>query len=559
MKSDFYGILPFGAIPSENQIRHFELGKKAFFHFGVNTFSNKEWGDGNELEQIFNPTDCDVRSWIRDIKGAGFKLAIITAKHHDGFCLWPSSFTKHSVKNSPYKNGTGDIIKEFTDACHEYNIKVGIYISPWDRHASTWGTAEYSKHFADQLTELVTQYGKIDEIWWDGAGSKETPYDWGRWAYIIKKHQPNALIFGSMGATPYIDLRWVGNEAGFAGKTHYASINEDNIYVENVSFLNSGEFMGERYIPAEVDVSIRPGWFYHEDQDDQVKSPLELDEIWFRSVGNNAMMLLNFPPNKAGRLFPKDVQNAIISNRRIEKMLSVNFLVGSKIKTYNQYCANTDIYNAVLSDDDLFYASSENKAIVDIVLPENTPEFNVIILGEKVELGERITEFTLECLDSGAPEILARGTSVGYLRALKFKSTKGRNLRLTIVGAVTPITLRKLSLNVYDNEGETSAVSSEKQNLAELKSAELILSENEKRVQVMFGGIYPFDTISFMTRWRGKYKISAFDGSKYYCVAEGDAKQYRVTHKLNEPIRDSYQVMIECEKGFALEPEINIQ
>ena len=559
MADKFYGIKPFGATPSETQLNHLALGKKAFFHFGVNTFSNKEWGDGSELEQLFDPTDCDVRSWIRSIKAAGFKLAIITAKHHDGFCLWPSKYTEHSIKNSPYKNGTGDIIREFTDACREYNIKVGIYISPWDRHSPFWGSSEYSKYYANQLTELVSQYGKIDEIWWDGAGSKETPYDWGLWAYIVKKHQPDAVIFGSMGATPYVEMRWVGNEAGFAGKTHYASINEDKLFIENVSFLNSGELLGERYIPAEVDVSIRPGWFYHEDQDDAVKKPIELDELWFRSVGNNAIMLLNFPPDRKGRLSDIDVRNAIISNRRITKMLAVNLLEGAELNASNQYCENTDIYKAVLSDDELLYISESNQAVINITLPENTPPFNVIILGEQVKLGERITEFTLECVDNDEPELLVSGTSVGYLRAMKFKTAKYRKLRLTVKAATAPFTLRTLSLNIYDNEGEKSAISEEKQNLATQKSAEIILSDDRKCAQVMFGGIYPFDTVSFMTKWRGKYKISAFDGSKYYTLFEGVTNQFRVTHKLDEPVRTSYQLKIECENGLATDPDIIIQ
>ena len=215
----YFGIKPFGATPTREQLNHLKIGKKAFIHFGVNTFSEKEWGDGTERESLFNPTDMNVRGWIRDIKNAGFELAIITAKHHDGFCLWPSKYTEHSVKNSPYKNGEGDVIREFTDACHEYNIKAGIYISPWDRNSAYWGKDEYSLYYAKQLEELVTQYGRIDEIWWDGAGSGETKYDFELWVRIIKSHQPEALIFGSMGAAPYVSLRWVGNEDGYFSAT----------------------------------------------------------------------------------------------------------------------------------------------------------------------------------------------------------------------------------------------------------------------------------------------------------------------------------------------------
>ncbi|MBQ4071904.1 MAG: alpha-L-fucosidase [Clostridia bacterium] len=560
MYEEFYGIAPFGQVPTEEQLAHMELGKKIFFHFGTNTFCNKEWGDGSEMEESFNPTDCNVREWISDARAAGFKLAIITAKHHDGFCLWPSEYTTHSIKNSPYKNGRGDIIREFTDACHEYNMKVGIYISPWDRHSPYWGTAEYSVYYANQLTELLTGYGKIDEIWWDGAGSRETPYDWGRWAYLIKKYQPTAQIFGSMGATPYVSLRWVGNEAGFAGRTHYASIDENDLFVEDVGVLNTGRLKGERYIPAEVDVSIRPGWFYHEEQDELVKTPLELDELWFRSVGNNAMMLLNIPPDRRGRLPRADIKNAITSHKRIEKMLSVNLLWGAELSASSQHCDATDIIKATLPDDGLFYASGDGRATVDILLPEGTPEYNVLLLGEFVRLGERITEFKLEAIDSGEPQLLCSGTSVGYLRAVRFDKTDKKHLRLTLVGAAKPLTLRTLSLNVYDSEGERGATDSGKTNLARLKSAEIIFSEDNKSARVMFGGIFPFDTIAFSAHWHGgKYTLYAFDGSKYYPIGEGVAKKYRVVHKLPEPIRTSYQILIEYEKSFSTEPDIVVQ
>ena len=209
MQGGYFGIKPFGATPSGRQLNHMKFGKKAFIHFGINTFCNKEWGDGTENIELFAPSSLNVRGWIRDLKEAGFEFVILTAKHHDGFCLWPSKYTEHSIKNTPYKNGEGDIVREFTDACREFNVKAGIYVSPWDRYSKYWGTDEYSRQYAGQIEEIVTQYGRIDEIWWDGAGSHETKYDWGLWAYIIRTHQPEAVIFGSIGATPYAEMRWV--------------------------------------------------------------------------------------------------------------------------------------------------------------------------------------------------------------------------------------------------------------------------------------------------------------------------------------------------------------
>lgn len=554
--NNLHGIEPFGATPNYRQIEMFKVGKKAFFHFGVNTFSNLEWGHGTEDPSSFNPTDIDVRSWIKGIKSAGFKMAILTAKHHDGFCLWPSKYTEYSVKNSPYKNGKGDIVREFTDACREFNIKIGIYVSPWDKNAPFWNTPDYSKYYADQLTEILTGYGKIDEIWWDGAGSTSALYDYGLWAYLVRKYQPDAVIFGSMGASNYAEQRWVGNEAGYAGTTHYASINYDMIRKETIEDMNRGIIGGELYIPAEVDVSIRPGWFYHEEQDEKVKSSRELDKLWFRSIGRNAMMLLNFPPDRSGRIVETDINNAIESNRRINKMLSVNYADNAKLSADSTYSRNTDIYNSVCNDFDLFYASAPDKseAVIDILLP--TPEeYNVLLLGEKIELGERITSYKLECLDDGEPFIVCEGTSVGHLKATRFKLGCYKHLRLSLVGIVAPVTLRHLALHCYeeDNSDPTNALS--KENLAALKSSNITFSSDRKEAIINFGGIYSFDTVSFLGALWGNYEISAFDGSKFYSIASGYSPEYRVTVKFDEAIEGSYQIKITSENGFSIEPD----
>lgn len=556
-----HGIAPYGALPTDRQIEHLKMGRKAFFHFGVNTFIDVEWGNGTETEQLFNPTDIDIRSWIRNIKAAGFELAIITAKHHDGFCLWPSKYTEHSVKNSPYKNGKGDIIREFTDACHEFNMKVGVYISPWDRNSVYWGSPEYSEFYAKQLEEILTQYGKIDEIWWDGAGSSEAKYDWGRWAYLIRKHQPDAVIFGSMGATPYVEMRWVGTEAGFAGTTHYASINTDMVFKETVEDMNTGIIGGDLYIPAEVDVSIRPGWFYHADQDDKVKSSRILDRIWFRSVGNNAIMLLNFPPDTRGRLCPIDVTNAIESYQRISKMLATDLLAGADITADSCYCADTGIEKAATKDYELFYASSSDKktAVIDMIL--RTPSrANTLILGEMVELGERIVSHKLEAVDGDTVTTLAEGTSIGFKRAVRFVEGEYSHLRLTIEGITAPVTLNTLSLHLYEAEEDDSTNSATKVNLAKLSSAKIEIADDNKSANIHFGGIYPFDTVSFVTSWpfAEKYEIFAFDGSKYYPIANGAADSYYVNVKLDKPIESSYQVKIVMDACFAMEPDFNI-
>ena len=560
MKTDFYGILPYGATPNYRQIRMYEIGKKAFFHFGVNTFTNVEWGDGKEKAEIFDPTETDVRSWIRSIKAAGFKMAILTAKHHDGFCLWPSKYTEHSIKNSPYKNGKGDLVKEFTDACHEYNVAVGIYVSPWDRNAPYWGSAEYTHYYVNQLTEILTQYGKIDEIWWDGAGSSNANYDYGLWAYTVRKHQPDAVIFASMGAAAYAEQRWVGNEAGFAGSTHYASINFDMIRNEVIEDINRGIIGGEMYVPAEVDVSIRPGWFYHAEQDAKVKSSRELDDIWFKSVGRNAMMLLNFPPDRRGLLHETDVKNAVESNRRINKMLSVNFADNARLTADSTYCDKTEIENVTLEDNDLFFATNETKnvAVIDIALDCDCV-YNVLMLGEKIELGERITSFKLEAIVN-ENEILtvAEGTSVGYLKAVRFKELSYRNLRLTICGITAPVTLRHLALHHYEEDKNDPVTSLTKENLAFMPSANISLSDDKKEALINFGGIFPFDTVSFLGSLWGSYEISAFDGAKFYSIGAGYSPDYRVTLKLEKPIETAYQIKIRCDAGFAVDPDFMV-
>ena len=559
MKNEFYGISPYGATPNYRQLRMFEIGKKAFFHFGVNTFTNLEWGDGKENAEVFNPTETDVRSWIRGIKAAGFKMAILTAKHHDGFCLWPSKYTEHSIKNSPYKNGKGDLVKEFTDACHEYNIPVGIYVSPWDRNAPYWGTAEYTHYYVNQLTEILTQYGKIDEIWWDGAGSSNANYDYGLWAYTVRKYQPDAVIFASMGAAAYAEQRWVGNEAGYAGTTHYASINYEMIRNEVIEDINRGVIGGEMYVPAEVDVSIRPGWFYHKEQDEKVKSSRALDDIWFKSIGRNAMMLLNFPPDRRGLIVDKDIKNAIESNQRINKMLSVNYADNATLHADSTYCSSTEIENVIFKDKNLFFATNERKntAVIDILLDDDYC-YNVLIIGEKIELGERIISFKLEALDGDTSVTIAEGTSVGYLKATRFKEVSYRKLRLTLEGVAAPLTLRHLALHHYDEDTTDPITSITKDNLVHSQSANVTMSENRKEAVINFGGIYSFDTVSFLGALWGNYEIFAFDGSKFYSIGSGYSPDYRVTLKLDSPIENSYQIKITCDCGFATDPDFMV-
>ncbi|MFQ9698258.1 MAG: alpha-L-fucosidase [Zhenhengia sp.] len=348
------GLKPYGAVPSRRQMDWYRREATAFFHFGVNTFTDLEWGDGTEAEKMFNPTELDCRQWMRVIKQAGFTTAILTAKHHDGFCLWPSEYSEHTIAKSPYKEGKGDVVREFVEACHEYGIKPGLYLSPWDRHSKYWGTDAYNTYYNNQLTELMTQYGKIYECWWDGAGSTEAQYDWGRWAYTVRTHQPDCIIFGSLGATEYVEARWIGNESGYAGNPCWATIDQSSLEIENTVELNSGKADGNRFIPAEVDVSIRPGWFYHENQDGAVRSAENLVKYWFESSGRNAGILLNFPPDRRGLIHEIDTKNVLNAATILQKTFAVNLLQGAEVSATSEMRPICSADKMLLKDENIF-------------------------------------------------------------------------------------------------------------------------------------------------------------------------------------------------------------
>ncbi len=547
-------LTPYGAVPSERQICHLRyFNKKAFFHFGVNTFTGREWGEGEESESIFDPTETDVRQWIKSIKAAGFNFAILTAKHHDGFCLWPSKFTEHSVKNSPYKNGKGDIVREFTDACHEMDIRCGIYLSPWDRHSEYWGSAEYSKFYNNQLTEIVTEYGRIDEIWWDGAGSKETPYDWGMWAHTVRNNQPNAVIFGSLGATPYVECRWVGNEGGFAGDPHYSTINTEALETETTNILNSGVFGGDRFIPAEVDVSIRPGWFYHEDQDTSVKSVRQLVDLWFKSVGRSSMMLLNFPPDRRGLVTELDVKNSIEADRIINQTFAVNLAKGSKAVSDSTRDLSCEA-DFILNDSyDTFYAASDDNITptIELTLPEEV-EFDAFTIGEKVELGVRVNGYRVEALVDGEWKVLADKKSIGFLWAERVDRVKTDKLRIIIYSASAAPVIRSFGLyrmpdSYYDIIKSEKDQLKKAVNLTKLPNAKII--EENDGVKVEFGGIYPFNTVCFNGQGIWEYEVLAFDGTGYFKVCGGVKPEERAVITLPETISYSYQMKLVTNKA----------
>ncbi|MGE5458710.1 MAG: alpha-L-fucosidase, partial [Methanococcaceae archaeon] len=425
-------------LPSAKQVEYQQMEFIGFIHFNMNTFSDKEWGFGNEEPTLFNPNKLDVGQWVRVAKEAGMKELILTAKHHDGFCLWPSVYTEHSIKNSPYKNGKGDIVKEFTDACRKYNIKPGIYLSPWDRNHGKYGEAEYIDYYKNQLRELLTNYGNIYEVWFDGANGGEgyygganeirkidskTYYPWKELAEIIYQLQPQALIFSDAGP----DLRWIGNERGLAGETFWSTINSSQLIIgaSDENYLNTGDSRGNAWLVGICDVSIRPGWFYHASEDRLVKLPRELTNIYYNSVGRNAVMLLNIPPDRNGRIKENDINSLNRFRQIINQTFKNNLAAAGKISA-SDFFLNSEKFkpqNALDNDDKTYWAAAENKkgAFLEVELGKII-KFDRIVLQEPIPLGQRISSFEVQVFGNNKWETITTGTTVGYKRILRIPS-----------------------------------------------------------------------------------------------------------------------------------------
>jgi alpha-L-fucosidase len=442
-------VLP---VPSAAQLQWHEMEMNAFVHFTTNTFTDKEWGYGDESPAIFNPTRLNTSQWAKLLKETGFKMMILTCKHHDGFCLWPSAYTDHSVKGSPYKNGKGDIVKEASDAARKFGLKFGVYLSPWDRNRADYGTASYITYYRNQLKELFTKYGPIFEMWFDGAnggdgyygGAKEkrkingaTYYDWPTTLQLVRSMQPNVIFFSDAGP----GVRWVGNENGVAGFTNWNTIYADTLYAGKAGIehiLNTGSPDGNKWIPAEVDVSIRPGWFYHEKENEQVKTPEKLFDIYLTSVGRGSTLLLNIPPDRRGLFHENDVQALAGFRALLKKELGKNLALKTTVKSSNvrangkKFAAtnvtdgNKETYWA--TDDELSNGSLEISLAKPVAI-------KYILLQEYIKLGQRVKGFTVEAWKDGEWKKITEGTTIGYKRILKFDPVETSKIRVTITDA----------------------------------------------------------------------------------------------------------------------------
>jgi len=409
--------------PTIQQLQWHDMEFYLFAHFGPNTFTDKEWGEGTEKAELFNPTNLDCRQWCRVAKSAGAKGIIITAKHHDGFCLWPSKYSTHTVRESSWKNGKGDVLKELSAACREYGLKFGVYISPWDRNHPDYGTPQYNNVFVNMMKELFTNYGPIWELWWDGANGegpngKKQVYDWDQFKKTVKKLSPKTVIFSDVG--PHI--RWVGNERGIAGVTNWNTLDTAGFTAgagaPTSDTLSNGNVNGKVWIPAECDVSIRPGWFYHKEEDDKVKTPEQLFNLYLKSVGRGATLLLNVPPDRRGLVHEND-SVALVEFKNLRDRIfktdlavkaAVTLLAGDKKKpaaVVNDRNKNTFIEIADLKNESLHLHFKQPVTI------------NTIVLKEFIKDGQSVKKFYVEVRSKDGQERF-EATTIGHKRIITF-------------------------------------------------------------------------------------------------------------------------------------------
>ena len=448
--------MPLLPVPTARQLDWQRAELVMFLHFGVNTFTDREWGEGTEDPGLFNPTELDAGQWARVAAEAGFKTLILTAKHHDGFCLWPSRYTEHSVKNSPWKNGQGDVVKDLARACRDNGLKMGLYLSPWDRHETTYGQGDrYNLYYLAQLRELSTDYGPLAEVWFDGAcgegpNGRVQKYVFPVYWSLVRQKQPNAVIFSDAGP----DVRWIGNERGFAGETCWSMIDRSQVAVGDADtrYLNSGDIEGPDWVPGECDVSIRKGWFWHADQ--EPKSLEQLLDIYFKSVGRNGVLLLNVPPDKNGLLSQVDVDRLhefrktlddIFNNPIAIKSARSNHLRGQDIAY--------DASNTLDGDPETYWAPDDtvSSAWIEFDL-DSSQTFNTVQIQEPVSLGQRVKSHRIDVWQNRAWSTVAKGTTIGYKRLLRFENRTSTRVRLVIEASrACPLIAEFTLFNVQPN------------------------------------------------------------------------------------------------------------
>ncbi|WRX34996.1 Glycoside hydrolase [Theobroma cacao] len=429
--------LPILPLPSAPQLQWQLSSMALFLHFGPNTFTDSEWGTGHASPSVFNPTRLNASQWVHVAEEAGFSRVILTAKHHDGFCLWPSEYTDYSVKASPWRNGKGDVVAELAMAAKEAGVALGLYLSPWDRHENCYGkTVEYNEFYMGQMAELLSRCGDIKEVWLDGAkgeGEKDMEYYFDAWFSLIRQLQPGAVIFSDAGP----DTRWIGDEAGVAGSSCWSLFNRSNAEIGGTDpqYSQGGDPHGHDWVPAECDVSIRPGWFWHASE--VPKSALKLLDIYYRSAGRNCLLLLNVPPNSSGLISDEDIQ-VLQEFKELRRSIFSDNLAKTAILNASSIRGGNDNsqfspYNVLEEGIYTYWAPEEDQS--DWVLYLNLQEsvsFNVLQVQEPIHMGQRIIEFNFEILNGGGWKKVISGTTVGYKRLLQFPTVKSQYLKFVI-------------------------------------------------------------------------------------------------------------------------------
>ena len=453
--------------PSTRQVAHQSTEFYAFVHFTVNTFTDREWGDGAEDPGIFNPEKLDAEQWVQAIKSAGMRGLILTCKHHDGFCLWPSKLTEHTVASSPYKNGEGDVVREVSDACRKYGIKFGVYLSPWDRHSPLYGQGKpYDDFFVGQLRELLTEYGEVFSVWFDGAcgegpNGKKQYYDWERYYETIRECQPNACI-----SVCGPDVRWCGNEAGYTRPAEWSVVplrTKDTEKVASLSQQSDDEEFRQRKIaawdsdlgsreilkdepeliwyPAEVNTSIRPGWFWHEHENDKVRSLEDLVNVYNNSVGGNATFLLNIPPTRDGLFHEHDVKRLEELGEYLRRAFGNNLLETADVSVDS--CAPEHDISAVRADGyEAYYTAEKGRNTATITAKwSEAVEIGNIVIKENILCSQRVESFAIDVFTDGEFKEIYNGTVIGYKKIVPLGNVKTDCLRLRITDSRTEPTV----------------------------------------------------------------------------------------------------------------------
>jgi alpha-L-fucosidase len=454
---------PYGPTPSARQLRWQEMEFYGFIHFTVNTFTDKEWGYGDESPAIFNPTQFDADQIVRTAAAAGMKGLILTCKHHDGFCLWPTNYSEHSVKHSPWRNGRGDVVKEISEACRKYGLKFGVYLSPWDRNHKDYGRPEYLTYYRNQLRELLTSYGPVFEIFFDGAnggdgyygGARETRridadayYDWSTTWNLVRTLQPDACLFSDAGP----DVRWVGNERGIAGETLWNTLNKADFAPgrADVARLNRGDRPGSDWVPAECDVSIRPGWFYHQSEDTKVKTAATLVDLYYSSVGRGGSFLLNVAPDRRGQIPDPDISELSEFRRILDATFAKDYAQAARVTASNTR-GNGDRrfspLNVIDHRRDTYWASDDQVQAPELIIDLGRARtFNVVRLREYLPLGQRVEAFALDAWTDKGWKEFARGTSIGNCKLVRGKRVTTTKVRLRITQAPVCPAISELAL-----------------------------------------------------------------------------------------------------------------